>query len=52
LSEEALKITKKRSKRRRRKGKIYPSECRAPKNSKEREESLPQRSVQRNRGKQ
>ena len=52
LSEEALKITKKRSKRRRRKGKIYPSECRAPKNSKEREESLPQPSVQRNRGKQ
>ena len=27
---------KKRSKRQRRKGKIYPSECRVPKNSKER----------------
>ena len=25
-----------------RKGKIYPSECRVPKNSKERKESLPQ----------
>ena len=25
-----------------RKGKIYPSKCRVPKNSKEREESLPQ----------
>ena len=36
LSEEALKIAKKRSKRQRRKGKIYPSECRVPKNSKER----------------
>ena len=36
LSEEALKITKKRSKRQRRKGKIYPFECRVPKNSKER----------------
>ena len=36
LSKKALKITKKRSKRRRRKGKIYPSECRVPKNSKER----------------
>ena len=38
LSEEALQIAekKKRSKRQRRKGKIYPSECRVPKNSKER----------------
>ena len=34
-SEEALEIAK-RSKRQRRKGKIYPSECRVPKNSKER----------------
>ena len=42
LSEEALQIAKKRSQRRRRKGKIYPFECRVPKNSKEGEESLPQ----------
>ena len=44
LSEEALQIAvkKKRSKRQRRKGKIYPFECRVPKNSKERKESLPQ----------
>ena len=34
---------KDRSKRQRRKGKIYPSECRVPKNNKERQESLPQR---------
>ena len=36
LSEEALQITEKRSERQRRKGKIYPSECRVPKNSKQR----------------
>ena len=36
LSEEALKIAEQRSKKARRKGKIYPSECRIPKNSKER----------------
>ena len=37
LSEEALQIAeKKRSKRQRRKGKIYLSECRVPKNSKKR----------------
>ena len=37
LSEEALPISeKKRGKRQRRKGKIYPSECIVPKNSKER----------------
>ena len=38
LSEEDLQIAekKKRSKRQRRKGKIYPSECRVPKNNKER----------------
>ena len=36
LSEEALQIAEKRSKRQRRKGKLYPSECRVPKNSKER----------------
>ena len=38
LSEEALQIgeKKERSKRQRGKGKIYPSECRVAKNSKER----------------
>ena len=38
LSEEVLQITEKRRgvKRQRRKGKIYPFECRVPKNSKER----------------
>ena len=37
LSEEASQICeKKRSKRQRRKGKIYPFECKVPKNSKER----------------
>ena len=35
LSEEALQIAvKRRSKKRRRKGKIFPFECRVPKNSK------------------
>ena len=43
---------KKRNERQRRKGKIYPFECRVPKNSKERQESLPQWLMQRNRGKQ
>ena len=33
---------KKRSKKQRRKGKIYPSECRVSKKSKGRKESLPQ----------
>ena len=33
MSEEALQIAEKRSERRRRKGKIYPFECRVPKNS-------------------
>ena len=42
LSEEALQIAEKRSERQRIKGNIYPFECRVPKNSKEREESLPQ----------
>ena len=43
LSEEALQITvKRRTKKQRRKEKIYPFECRVPKNSKERRESLPQ----------
>ena len=33
---------KKRSEKQMRKGKIYPFKCRVPKNSKEKEESLPQ----------
>ena len=42
LSDEPLQIAEKRieSKRQRRKGKIYPSECRVPKSNKERYESL------------
>jgi len=36
----------------RRKGKIHPSECRVPTNSKESQESCPKWSMQRNRGKQ
>ena len=37
LTEKSLQIAeKKRSERQRRKGKIYPFECRVPKNSKER----------------
>jgi len=36
LSEEVFQIAVKRSKRQRKKGKIYPSECRVPKNNKER----------------
>ena len=38
LSEETLQIAvkKKRSKKQRKKGKIYPFDCRVPKNSKER----------------
>ena len=42
LFEEALHTAEKRREAKRRKGKIYPFECRVPKNSKEREESLPQ----------
>ena len=34
--EEALQMAEKRSERQRRKGKIYPFECRVPKNNKER----------------
>ena len=53
LSEEALQIAEeKRNDRQWRKGKIYPTECRVPKNSKEGQECLPQRMMQRNRGKQ
>ena len=40
---------KKRSKKQRRKGAIYPLECRVLKKNKERWESLPQWLVQRNR---
>ena len=36
LSEEALQIAEKRREKQKRKGKTYPSECRGPKNSKER----------------
>ena len=36
LSEEALQIAVKRREKQRRKGNIYPFECRVPKNSKER----------------
>ena len=36
LSEEALQIAEKRKERQRRRGKIYPFECRVPKNNKER----------------
>ena len=43
---------KKRGEKQRRKGKIQASECRVPENSKKRSESLLQRSVQRNRGKE
>ena len=41
MSEEALQTAEKRSERPRRKGKIFPSECRVPKTRKEREERLP-----------
>ena len=48
LPEESLtnSCEKKRSKKQRKKGKIYPFECRVPKSSKERSESLPQQSMQ------
>ena len=53
LSEEGLQIAvTRREAKGKRKGKIYPFECIAPKNSKERKESLPKLSMQRNRGKQ
>ena len=42
LSEEALHIAEKRRESQRRKEKIYPTECRVPKDSKERQKSLPQ----------
>ena len=40
MSEEDSQIAEKRSERQGREGKIYPTECIVPKNSKEREESL------------
>ena len=43
---------KKRNEKQRRKGKIEASERRVAKNSEKRSESLPQRSMQRNRGKE
>ena len=54
LSEEALQIPVKRRevKSKGEKGKIFPFECRVPENSKKRYESLLQRLMQRNRGKE
>ena len=53
LSEEALQIAvERREVKSKGEKKRYPFECRVPKNSKERQESLPQRLMQRNRGKQ
>ena len=51
LPEEALQIAVKRREKQRRKGKIYPFKCRVPKNNKERQESLPQWSMQKIREK-
>ena len=43
MSEEALQIAEKRREAKaKEKGKIYPFECRVPKNSKKRYERLPQ----------
>ena len=42
LQRPYISCEKKRNERQRRKGKIYPFECRVPKNSKERYKSLPQ----------
>ena len=42
LSEDALQIAKKKSEKQRRKGKIYPSECRVPKIARRDKKSLPQ----------
>ena len=52
LSEEALQIVEKRREAKGKGlGKIYPSECSVPKNSKGRQESLPKGTMQRNRKK-
>ena len=40
LSKEALQIAEKRSEKQRKKGKIYPTECGIPENSKEKYESF------------
>ena len=45
-------LRKEEKQRQRGKGKMHPSECRVPENSKEREESLHKLTMQRNRGKQ
>ena len=52
LSKEALQIAEERRESKDRKGKKHPCECRVPKNSKGRRESLPKGSVKTNRGKQ
>ena len=53
LSGEALQISvKRREVKNKGEEERKASECRVPKNSKKRKESLPQRSMQRNRGKQ
>ena len=53
LSREALQIAEKRERlKSKEKRKDIPFECRVPKNTKGKKESLPQRSMQRNRGKQ
>ena len=53
LSEDALQIAvKRREVKNKGEEERKASECRVPKNSKKRKESLPQRSMQRNRGKQ
>ena len=49
LPEEALQIAEKRSESQRRKGKMYPTEWSLPEHSKERQGSLPKRTIQRNR---
>ena len=53
LSDEALQIAEKKreAKGKGKQEKIYPFKCRAPKNNKERKESLPQWSMQRNKRK-
>ena len=40
LFEEALQITKERSKKQERKGKVYSTKCRFPKNNMEKQEDL------------
>ena len=52
MSEEALEMAEKRSERQERMGKIYPNECRVSENSKDKQEGLLKRTIQRNIGKQ